>query len=210
EDIVEKIGVERSHQILAEADLVLFMLNNNEALTDDDREIFALLEDLNYIVIINKVDLERQIDWNEIKTLTKDNAMITTSLIEEKGIDNLEAALADLFFSSEVATDEAAYISNVRHIQLLKQAKLALEDATNALELNMPLDIVQIDIRRTWEFLGEIIGDAASESLIDQLFSQFCLGKYERVRILTSHAGGDEVIVVGARHAECESALSAA
>lgn len=177
EDIVEKIGVERSHQILAEADLVLFMLNNNEALTDDDREIFALLEDLNYIVIINKVDLERQIDWNEIKALTKDNAMITTSLIEEKGIDNLEAALADLFFSSEVATDEAAYISNVRHIQLLKQAKLALEDATNALELNMPLDIVQIDIRRTWEFLGEIIGDTASESLIDQLFSQFCLGK---------------------------------
>src|SRR5699024_9293737 len=68
EDIVEKIGDERSHQILAEADLVIFMLNNNEALTDDDREIFALLEDLNYIVIINKVDLERQIDWNEIKT----------------------------------------------------------------------------------------------------------------------------------------------
>src|SRR5699024_11581401 len=81
EDIVEKIGVERSHQILAEADLVLFMLNNNEALTDEDREIFALLEDLNYIVIINKVDLERQIDWNEINTLTKDNEMSTKSLI---------------------------------------------------------------------------------------------------------------------------------
>src|SRR5699024_136750 len=75
EDIVEKIGVERSHQILAESDLVLFMLNNNEALTDEDREIFALLKDLNYIVIINKVDLERQIDWNEMKALTKDNAM---------------------------------------------------------------------------------------------------------------------------------------
>ena len=177
EDIVEKIGVERSHQILAEADLVLFMLNNNEVLTDDDREIFSLLEDLNYIVIINKVDLDQHIDLDEIKALTNDNAVITTSLIEEKGIDNLEAALADLFFSSEVATDEAAYISNVRHIQLLKQAKLALEDATHALELSMPLDIVQIDIRRTWEFLGEIIGDTASESLIDQLFSQFCLGK---------------------------------
>src|SRR5699024_8490689 len=154
--------------------------------------------------------LERQIDWNEIKTLTKDNAMITTSLIEEKGIDNLEAALADLFFSSEVATDEAAYISNVRHIQLLKQAKLALEDATNALELNMPLDIVQIDIRRTGEFLGEIIGDTASESLIDQLFSQFCLVKKERVRILTYHAGDYDVIVVGAGHAGCESVHAAA
>src|SRR5699024_11859154 len=77
-DIVEKIGVERSHQILAEADLVLFMLNYNEALTDDDRDIFALLEDLNYIVIINKVDLEQQIDYNEIKTLTKYIDMINT------------------------------------------------------------------------------------------------------------------------------------
>lgn len=176
-DIVEKIGVERSHKILAEADLVLFMLNYNEALTDDDREIFALLEDLNYIVIINKIDLDQQIDLDEIKVLTKDNTMITTSLVEEKGIDDLETSLAELFFSSEVATDEAAYISNVRHIQLLKEAKTALEDATHALTLNMPLDIVQIDIRRTWEFLGEIIGDTASESLIDQLFSQFCLGK---------------------------------
>src|SRR5699024_12207876 len=78
EDIVEKIGVERSNQILAEADLVLFMLNNNEALTDDDRDIFALLEDINYIVIINKVDLEQQIDYNEIKTLTKYIDMINT------------------------------------------------------------------------------------------------------------------------------------
>src|SRR5699024_12334530 len=77
-DIVEKIGFERSHQILAEADLVLFMLNYNEALTDDDREIFALLEDLNYIVIINKVDLDQQIDLDEIKALNKDNAMIST------------------------------------------------------------------------------------------------------------------------------------
>lgn len=176
-DIVEKIGVERSHQILAEADLVLFMLNHNEPLTDDDRQIFALLEDLNYIVIINKIDLDQQIDTEEIKSLAKDNALITTSLIEEKGIDDLEAALAHLFFSKEIATEDGTYVSNVRHIQLLKQSKEALEEATNALALNMPLDIVQIDIRRTWEYLGEIIGDTASESLIDQLFSQFCLGK---------------------------------
>lgn len=176
-DIVEKIGVERSHQILAEADLVLFMLNYNETLTDDDREIFTLLEDLNYIVIVNKVDLQQELDLTEIRSLAKNNAIITTSLIEEKGIDDLEVALEELFFSTEIASDEATYISNVRHIQLLKEAKTALEEANNALALNMPLDIVQIDIRRTWEFLGEIIGDTASESLIDQLFSQFCLGK---------------------------------
>lgn len=176
-DIVEKIGVERSHKILAEADLVLFMLNYNETLTDDDRKIFTLLEDLNFIVIINKVDLVQQINQTEIEELANGSTIITTSLIEEKGIDDLESALSKLFFSNEIATDEAAYVSNVRHIQLLKQSKSALEDVTEALAMNMPIDMVQIDLRRTWDFLGEIIGDTASDSLIDQLFSQFCLGK---------------------------------
>lgn len=176
-DIVEKIGVERSHKMLQEADLVLFMLNYNEALTDEDREIFAMLEDLNFIVILNKVDLEQAIDESEIKRLANGSAVITTSLIQEKGIDDLENALADLFFSKNIASDEATYVSNARHIQLLKDSKMALEEARNGLALHMPLDMVQIDVRRTWEYLGEIIGDTASESLIDQLFSQFCLGK---------------------------------
>lgn len=176
-DIVEKIGVERSHQILKEADLILFMLNHNEALTEDDRKIFTLLEDMNYIVIVNKVDLEQQIDLSDIKTLAVGSSIITTSLIQEKGIDDLEVALSDLFFSKDIETNEATYVSNVRHIQLLKESQAALEEARNGLALHMPLDLVQIDVRRTWELLGEIIGDTASESLIDQLFSQFCLGK---------------------------------
>lgn len=176
-DIVEKIGVERSHKILQEADLILFMLNHNEALTDDDRKIFALLKDMNFIVIINKVDLKQHIDLAEITDLANGSSIITTSLIQEQGIDDLETALSELFFTTDIATDEATFVSNVRHIQLLKQSQAALEDAMNGLALNMPLDIVQIDVRRTWEFLGEIIGDTASESLIDQLFSQFCLGK---------------------------------
>ena len=176
-DIVEKMGVERSHKMLQEADLILFMLNYNEALTDEDREIFALLEDLNFIVILNKVDLEQAIDASEIKLLANGSAVITTSLIQEKGIDDLENALANLFFSKNIASDEATYVSNARHIQLLKESKTALEEARNGLALHMPLDMVQIDVRRTWEYLGEIIGDTASESLIDQLFSQFCLGK---------------------------------
>lgn len=175
-DIVEKIGVERSHKILQEADLVLFMLNNNEKLTEDDRMIFKTIEKMNKIIIINKVDLEQKIELEEIKQLS-DSAIITTSLIKDEGIDELETALSNLFFSQQMMTEDVTYVSNIRHIQLLKQAKEALQDARNALSLNMPLDVVQIDVTRTWEFLGEIIGDTASESLIDQLFSQFCLGK---------------------------------
>lgn len=177
EDIVEKIGVERSRQVLQEADLVLLVLNNNEALTDEDVKLFEAVQGLEYIVIINKTDLDQKIDLEKAQELAGSSPLVTTSLIEEEGVNELEAAMAGSFFAGDIDTADLTYVSNVRHIQLLKQAMQALEDARSSLEIDMPLDIVQIDVTRTWEFLGEIIGDTASDSLIDQLFSQFCLGK---------------------------------
>jgi tRNA modification GTPase len=177
EDLVEKIGVERSHQVLKESDLILFVLNYNEPLTEEDEKIFKAVEGLHYIVIVNKTDLEEQIDLEKVRQLAGDHTIITTSLIEEEGIDELEKAISATFFDGEVDSGDLTYVSNVRHIQLLKSAKKALEDAMEGIELGMPLDIVQIDVTRSWELLGEIIGDTASDSLIDQLFSQFCLGK---------------------------------
>src|SRR5690625_827041 len=177
EDIVEKIGVERSRQVLKESDLILFVLNYNEELTAEDEKLFETIKGLEYIIIINKTDLNQKLDLKQVKELAEENAIISTSLIEEEGIDDLETAIANTFFSGEIDTGDLTYVSNVRHIQLLNQAKQALEDAMEAIELDMPLDIVQIDVTRTWDFLGEIIGDTASDGLIDQLFSQFCLGK---------------------------------
>ena len=177
EDIVEKMGVERSRQVLQESDLILFVLNYNDELTEDDRALFQAIEGFEYIVIINKTDLEQKLNINEVKQLAGGNPIVTTSIIEEKGIDELEKAIARIFFAGEIETGDLTYVSNVRHIQLLKQSKQSLEDAMEGLQLGMPLDIVQIDVTRTWEFLGEIVGDTASEGLIDQLFSQFCLGK---------------------------------
>jgi len=177
EDIVEKIGVERSRQVLKESDLILFVLNYNEELTAEDEKLFETIKGLEYIIIINKTDLNQKLDLKQVKELAEENAIISTSLIEEEGIDDLEKAIANTFFSGEIDTGDLTYVSNVRHIQLLNQAKQALEDAMEAIELDMPLDIVQIDVTRTWDFLGEIIGDTASDGLIDQLFSQFCLGK---------------------------------
>lgn len=176
-DIVEKIGVDRSRQSLQEADLILFMLNYNEGLTEEDYIIFDMIRDLNYIVIVNKTDLQPAIDMEEVRSFVNEQQIITTSLKKDVGIDDLEIALSHLFLSSDQIDSETAYVSNVRHIHLLKQSKEALQEAREALSLSMPLDMVQIDVRRTWEFLGEIIGDTASDSLIDQLFSQFCLGK---------------------------------
>lgn len=177
DDIVERMGVERSRKVLSDSDLILFMLNYNEPLTEEDINLFSAVKGLEYIVIINKSDLDQKLDMNKVADLAKGKPIITTSLLEEKGIDDLEQAIASIFFTGELEIGDLTYVSNARHINLLNQAKKSLEDAMDSLELGMPLDLVQIDVTRTWELLGEIIGDTASDGLINQLFSQFCLGK---------------------------------
>ncbi|WP_224398114.1 tRNA uridine-5-carboxymethylaminomethyl(34) synthesis GTPase MnmE [Staphylococcus delphini] len=177
EDIVERIGVERSRKALSEADLILFVLNYNEPLTEDDRKLYEVIKNEDAIVIINKTDLEQRLDLAEVKTMVGDMPIIQTSMLQQQGIDELEIQIRDLFFGGEVQSQDMTYVSNSRHISLLKQAKNAIQDAIDAAEMGVPMDMVQIDLTRTWEILGEIIGESASEELIDQLFSQFCLGK---------------------------------
>ncbi|MDK3899606.1 tRNA uridine-5-carboxymethylaminomethyl(34) synthesis GTPase MnmE [Staphylococcus pseudintermedius] len=177
EDIVERIGVERSRKALSEADLILFVLNYNEPLTEDDRKLYEVIKNEDAIVIINKTDLEQGLDLAEVETMVGDMPIIQTSMLQQQGIDELEIQIRDLFFGGEVQSQDMTYVSNSRHISLLKQAKNAIQDAIDAAEMGVPMDMVQIDLTRTWEILGEIIGESASEELIDQLFSQFCLGK---------------------------------
>ena len=177
EDIVERIGVERSRQVLKEADLILFVLNYGEELTDEDEQLLHAISDMNVITIVNKMDLEQKLDVDRVKQLAGDHPVVTTALIREEGIDQLENAISNTFFEGDLDAGDMTYVSNVRHVQLLKQAKQALEDAQNGMAMGVPLDVVQIDVTRTWEILGEIVGDTVNESLIDQLFSQFCLGK---------------------------------
>ncbi|MGK8297489.1 tRNA uridine-5-carboxymethylaminomethyl(34) synthesis GTPase MnmE [Staphylococcus epidermidis] len=177
EDIVEKIGVERSRKALSEADLILFVLNNNEPLTEDDQILFEVIKNEDVIVIINKTDLEQRLDVSELREMIGDMPLIQTSMLKQEGIDELEIQIKDLFFGGEVQNQDMTYVSNSRHISLLKQARQSIQDAIDAAESGIPMDMVQIDLTRTWEILGEIIGESASDELIDQLFSQFCLGK---------------------------------
>lgn len=177
EDIVEKIGVERSRKALSEADLILFVLNNNEPLTEEDRTLYEVIKNEDAIVIVNKTDLERRLDIEEVKTMIGDTPLIQTSMLKQEGVDELELQIRDLFFGGEVQNQDMTYVSNSRHISLLKQARQTIQDAIDAAEAGIPMDMVQIDLTRTWELLGEIIGESASDELINQLFSQFCLGK---------------------------------
>lgn len=177
EDIVERIGVEKSRKVLKEADLILLVLNYSDELTEEDINLFKAIEGMDYIVIVNKTDLPQKIDMEHIKELSANQKMVTTSLLQDKGINQLEEAISSLFFEGVIEASDMTYVSNTRHISLLNQALQSINEAISGVEMGTPIDIVQIDLTRTWELLGEIIGDSVHESLIDQLFSQFCLGK---------------------------------
>lgn len=177
EDIVERIGVERSREALRGADLILFVLNYADELTAEDERLFETIKTMDYIVIVNKTDLPQKIDIARVKELAGGHRIVTTSLLQEEGITELEEAIAALFFEGQIEAGDLTYVSNARHIALLHQAQATVEDALAAAQAGVPVDMVQIDVTRTWEILGEIIGDTVQESLINQLFSQFCLGK---------------------------------
>ena len=177
EDIVERIGVERSRQVLKEADLILLVLNYSEELSEEDVKLFEAVEGMDVIVILNKTDLEAKIDTERVRELANGLPVVTTSLLKEEGINDLEEAIQSLFYTGAIESGDLTYVSNTRHISILQQAKRAIEDALSGIEQDVPIDMVQIDLTRCWELLGEIIGDSVHESLIDQLFSQFCLGK---------------------------------
>jgi tRNA modification GTPase len=177
EDIVERIGVEKSRQVLKEADLILLVLNYADQFTKEDENLFEAVKGMDVIVIVNKTDLTQQIDMERVKELAREHKIVTTSLLEDRGVDELEEAISSLFFEGSIDAGDMTYLSNSRHIALIGQSLHTIEEAINGVEMGTPIDIVQIDITRTWELLGEVIGDSVHESLIDQLFSQFCLGK---------------------------------
>lgn len=173
EDIVEQIGVERSKKALKEADLVLLVLNASEPLTDQDRQLLEISRDSNRIILLNKVDLPEKI---EIDQLPEDHIKI--SVLKNQNIDQIEDRINTLFFENAgLVEQDATYLSNARHISLIEKAVEALQAVNEGLALGMPVDLLQVDLTRTWEILGEITGDAAPDELITQLFSQFCLGK---------------------------------
>ncbi|WP_059105092.1 tRNA uridine-5-carboxymethylaminomethyl(34) synthesis GTPase MnmE [Shouchella shacheensis] len=177
EDIVERMGVERSRQALKEADLVLLVLNYGEDLMVEDEALFEAVEGLDVVVIVNKTDQEKRLDMEKVRKFADGRPVVTTALIHEEGVDRLEEAIGELFFAGGVEGGDLTYVSNARHIGLLEHARQTARDSLSASDRNVPIDLVQIDVTRTWELLGEIIGEDIQDSLIDQLFSQFCLGK---------------------------------
>ncbi len=176
DDIVEKIGVERSREALKGAELILYVMNNNEELTPEDIELLESVDDKKVIGIVNKLDLDNKLNLNYLEEHFK-IPLIKTSIINGEGVDELENEIQAMFFDGSLSSTDSTYVSNNRHINLLEQAKVSIEDAISSAAMDVPVDIIQIDLLKTWELLGEVIGEDVSEQLIDKLFRQFCLGK---------------------------------
>jgi len=171
DDIVEKIGIEKSLAIINEADLVIFILNNNEKITAEEKGLLEKLKDKKKIIVINKIDLENKLDKSIL-----DN-YIEISAKENIGIEKIKDEIKRLFNLGELEASDLTYMSNARSISLLGKSLNNINDAISEINNNSPIDIVEFHLKDAWNNLGEIIGETYTDELLDELFSRFCLGK---------------------------------
>lgn len=170
EDKVEKIGVEKSLSKIEEADLVILVINGSEELTETDKELLEETKDKTRIIVINKNDLKNKVNLNN-------NNIVYTNTLTDEGILTLVEKIKELFNLEQIKTKDYTYLSNTRQITLAKQALKNLLDAEKGIEENLPVDMVEIDLKNCFENLGEIIGKNYSNEIIDNLFKNFCVGK---------------------------------
>lgn len=177
EDQIERIGVERSKEIFNEADMILFVLNASEVLSEDDKELIELVSNKKSIIVMNKIDLESKIEWQHIESTFEDRSIIKTSLLNEDGILNVEQAIVDMVYDGDLTSSNNQLLSNSRHIQAVKQALKSIEAALKATSDLMPYDFIEVDTMDCLESLGKITGETVEGDIVKQIFGQFCLGK---------------------------------
>lgn len=172
-NVVEKLGVEKSKDIINKSDLIIALFDISRPFTLEDEAILSSIKAKKSIIILNKTDLPTKIDLNKFTSYN----VIKTSVKEDIGKDELLNMIKELFSLNEIETGDFTYLSNARQISLIKEAlKLCLEIKYQN-EQNTPVDLIQIDLQNLWEKLGEITGDAYKDELLDEIFSKFCLGK---------------------------------
>jgi tRNA modification GTPase len=176
-DVVERIGVEKARDVIEQADLILVVLDASSVLSVEDIKVLTLLENRKVIVIINKTDLPVLLDMEAVKRLVPDKTVIRISALEGSGFGELEEAIAKIVYSGQVVSSGVNFVNNVRHAQILEACQSYLEEVLKTIRNGMPCDCIVVDLRSAWEKLGEIIGETVGEDIIDQIFSQFCIGK---------------------------------
>ena len=170
DNLVEKIGVNKSLNIIDSSDLIIMILNNNEEITTEELELLAKIKNKNHIIVVNKTDLE-----NKLNIFIEDSIKI--SIKDNTGIEDIKNRISEIFKLDKISTNDMTYLGNARSISLLKQSLNKINECLNNINNDTPIDIIELDLKECWNILGEIIGETYTDELIDQIFSRFCLGK---------------------------------
>src|SRR6056297_1830955 len=176
-DEVEKIGVERTRKSAEKSDLVLFMLDINQGITAEDREIYKLIKNKPVIIIVNKTDLPANVEKDKIEKEFSEHSLLWISLLEEEGLNELKDDILDEILEEEIDTDAEAVITQSRHHDALVKAEEAIERVIVSHETNMPYDFLTIDLKDCLDGLGKITGETVADDILDRIFNDFCLGK---------------------------------
>lgn len=177
DDTVEKIGIEKTKEAFNNADYIILVVDGSRPLTSEDEEIISYVRGRRALVLLNKRDLGAEVTVDVISEKLPDCDIIETALSKGEGLKEIEDNIESLVYGGQISQGESLMVNNVRHIDLLKHADSAAGDALSLLEIMEPLDIVEIDIRNAYDFLGEIVGDTVSDEIINEVFARFCLGK---------------------------------
>lgn len=177
DDVIEKIGIEKSKEAFNRSDLVIFIVDLSRELDSEDREIIDVIGDRKVICLMNKSDLEIKLDRDVLRGLMPKAVFIEGSMTEDQGVNDLEDAIKDLVYGGQVSQKTGFVVTNVRHGALLKEADQALTDALGAAEMRDPLELLEIDVNHAYESLGLIIGEEVGDDIINEVFRRFCLGK---------------------------------
>lgn len=177
EDIIEKIGVNRSKELMLNADLILFVIDSSECLTTEDEEIMELISNQKVIILMNKSDLNKKVKKEHLKEHLREMTIIETSALKFEGLDQLQEQIKNMFMIGNIQIDNETVIHNIRHKQSLEKAIESIYNVIESIDNRMPEDCYAIDLHSAYEHLGEITGDHVNDDIIKQIFSQFCLGK---------------------------------
>lgn len=177
DDVVEKLGIEKSKEAFNNADFIIFILDGSVPLSEEDLQIAEYLNGRKSMVLVNKSDLTQAFKVEDVKKIIPDAEVIETSLIMGEGIDKIEDYIENMVYGGEVAQRDSLMVNNVRHIELLNKGRDSLNDALAMAKMKEALDFIEIDVKNAYEFLGEIIGETVSDDIIDEVFARFCLGK---------------------------------
>ena len=168
---------EKSKETCNDADLILFLLNSGDAITDEDYSIMNRVANKNVLVLLNKSDMDRKIETDRIKEILGDKTFLDTSMETGQGVEELKDIIEKMVYKGNLKQDNSLIVTNARHLNLLRDASAFLEDSLKSIESNQPLEFIEIDVKNTYDDLGAILGEEVGDDILNEVFSRFCLGK---------------------------------